>query len=306
MMKKITSVFALVLAMVFFVSFASVRGVFAEVKKRDASKIKQMDKDILARIGNKTITKADFEARISVLPPQYQQALKDEKAKKDFFEMVIQAHLFALAAKDEKLDKDAKVAMQIEDMTNGILAQEFVRRKLSKIEKITDEQIKQYYDENKDKLINPPTVRVQHILIKLAEGAKPEETAAALAKAEKLRKDLEGGADFGKLAEQYSDDPETKVNGGDLGYFTQQQMVPEFSEPVFKMKPGEISQPIKSPFGFHIVKVNDKTEGKPMDLKEATPTIQSAILNIKQKKVLENEVNRLKKKYKVTVLYDKK
>lgn len=298
-MKRIVSVSILALTVAVFVSFGPVCTAFAQAKK--VSKASPADKDVLVRIGTKTITAKDLELRMAALPPQYKEALQDEKAKGKYLEVLIQAQLFALAAKDEKIDKDAVVATQIEDAANSILAQEFVRRKLAGTDKVSDELIKKYYDENKGQLTNPTTVRVQHILVQLKEGATPEEAAAAQARADKLRKDLEGGADFGKVAEQHSDDQESKGSGGDLGYFSQEQMVPEISGPLFKMRVGEISRPIKSPFGYHIVKVNDRKEGLPMSLDEATPVIQSTLVKARQQKIMEDELERLKKKYKVTM-----
>ena len=303
-MKKCMSVSILILAVMLCISFGTVFAAGAQSPK-SVSKGSQSDKNVLARIGAKTITKTEFEARIAALPPQYQDALKDEKAKRNFLEMFMQAQLFSLAAKEEKIDKEPAIAMQIEDAVNGMLAQEFVRRKLSAIANPTESEIKKYYEENKVQLMKPTTVKVQHLLFKLEEKAKPEEVAAALAKAEKARKAIAGGADFDKLVKEQSDDTETKDNGGDLGYFTQQEMVPEFAEPVFKMKVGDISQPIKSPFGYHIVKLNDRKEGSTMDLNEATPTIESTLMKAKQQSALENEIHRLKKKYKVTVAADK-
>lgn len=299
-MKRCVSIPVLVLAMVLFVCFGSISGTYAQSKKNDA-KASQTNTDILAKIGSKKITKKEFEARIASLPPQYQANMQDEKARRNFLEIFIQAQLFAYAARDEKIDKKALVALQIEDATNGILAQEFVRMKLSDIKKATDTEIKKYYDENKAKLVKPTTVSAQHILIKLENGAKPEEEKVALEKAEKLKKDLDAGTDFAKLAKEHSDDPGSKDNGGELGYFSEQQMVPEFSGPVFKMKVGEISQPIKSPFGYHIVKLNDRKEGSTMDLKEASPMIESTLMQEKQQETLEKELERLKKKYKVVI-----
>jgi peptidyl-prolyl cis-trans isomerase C len=299
-MKSFISVSVLALAMVIFSGLGSIGDVAAQTKKA-VSKETQEDKKVLVRVGTKTMTKADLEARIAALPPQYQEALKGAQARRNFLDVYVQAQLFAYGAKEEKIDKEPAVAAQIDDQVSGLLAQAFVSRKLSKAGPVTQEDIKKYYEENKAQLVNPTTAKVQHILIKLEDGAKPEEAAAALAKAEMIKKALNGGADFNTLAKEHSDDTETKENGGDLGYFSQQQMVPEFSEPVFKMKTGDISSPIKSPFGYHVVKVNDRKEGKTMDLAEATPVIESTLMKMKQQKILEAEFERLKKKYKVVI-----
>jgi peptidyl-prolyl cis-trans isomerase C len=255
---------------------------------------------ILARIGGKEITKADFEARLAGLPPEYQDRLKDEKQRSEFLERFIQIKVFALEARAEKLDKDKATAQRMEDAVDSILAQDYLRSKLAKVEKVTDDQTTKYYEAHKAELITPATVKAQHILIKVDPNAKPEESKGALAKALKLRKDLDGGADFAALAEQYSDDPGSKTSGGDLGYFARDRMVPEFSSAAFKLKKGEISEPIKSAFGYHIIKVNDIKAENQMSLKEAAPRIRSILENQRRREALDRDVERLKKKYKVT------
>lgn len=301
-MKK-SFIISIGVAMLFFFVF-STAGFGAQAKKTAPAAKAASDKNILVRVGTKSMTKAELEARIASLPPQYQEALKKPEARRNFLNVYVQAQLFAYGAKEEKIDKDRAVAMQIDDSASSILAQEFVRRKLAGIGKATEEEIKKYYEENKTQLVNPTTVKVQHILIRAGEGAKPEELAEAVKKAENVKKQLDAGGDFDKLAKEYSEDTGTKEKGGDLGYFAEHQMVPEFSEPVFKMKVGEISAPIKSPFGYHVVKLNDRKEGSSMDIKEATPIIESTLMKMKQQKALEKEIDRLKKKYKVVINED--
>jgi len=274
--------------------FVWTRGVIAAPKEDKGG-------GILARIGNKEITKADFEARLAGLPPEYQDRIKDDKLKREFLERLIQIRIFALEAKAEKLDKDKALAMRIEDAVDSILAQEYLRAKLASVDKVTEDQTTKYYETHKADFIAPATVKAQHILFKIDPKAPPEESKAALAKALKIKKELDGGADFAKAAEQYSDDPGSKASGGDLGYFARDRMVPEFSSAAFKLKKGEISDPVKSAFGYHIIKVNDIKAENQMSLKEAAPRIRSLLENQRRREALDREVDRLKKKYKVTI-----
>jgi len=257
--------------------------------------------EVLVRIGEKTITKADFEARLAALPPEYQSRIKTDAQKKEFLEGFLQAQLLAMEAKAQKMNKKRAVARRIEDMTTSILAQEYAKEIVSKVAKPTDEAIKNYFEKNKPQYVNPPMVSAQHILIRLNANASPEEAKAALAKVNGIRKELEAGADFGKLAEKYSDDPGSKGKGGDVGFFTRERMVPEFSQAAFSLKKGEISGPVKTAFGYHLLKVNDMKEGKAMDLKEATPLIRSQLENQWRQEAMGKEIDRLKKKYDVTV-----
>jgi peptidyl-prolyl cis-trans isomerase C len=119
-----------------------------------------------------------------------------------------------------------------------------------------DARLKAVYEEHKDKFKVPDTAQASHILVRLAQDADPEAVKAALAKAKAIRaevanKDLET---FKKVATEKSEDPSAKVNGGDLGMFTRGEMVPAFDETAFKLKDGELSQPVRSDFGFHIIR----------------------------------------------------
>lgn len=131
---------------------------------------------------------------------------------------------------------------------------------------VDDEQIKDYYEANMEKFKQPEQVKASHILLKVEDPKKEEEVKK---KAHDIYKKLKEGKDFSKLASQYSQDPGSKDKGGDLGYFERGKMVKEFEEVAFTLNPGEISEPVKTQFGYHIIKVEDK---KP----EGTKTLEEA------------------------------
>lgn len=267
-----------------------------------ADKADKSTKDVLARIGNKVITKQDMEAVIAAMPSEYQISLQSNEQQQELLNMLIDTQLFAMEAKAKKINKEKTIVLRIDDVVTSLLAQEYMKRKFSSIGRVTSKEIESYYNTHKAEFIDPSMVKAQHILVKVdVETAIPKEVAVAEAKATSIKKELEGGADFSKLAEKYSDDPGSKSRGGDLGFFTKEQMVPEFSKAAFSLKKGEISQPVKSPFGFHIIKVTDIREEKQMNLKESTPSIQSLLEKQQRKDVMEKEIERLKKKYKVSI-----
>ncbi|RZB30242.1 MAG: peptidyl-prolyl cis-trans isomerase C [Desulfobacteraceae bacterium Eth-SRB1] len=260
-------------------------------------------KKILAKVGKIKITEADLNARLNLLPTEYQKRFKDENQKKAFLERLVQIYLFAMEARAEKIDKALKV--RIEDAINSILAQEYMKRKFADSTTISEKEIKEYFDGHKAEFARPPMVKARHILIKAGPKAKPREISAALAKAENIKKELDKGADFAKLAAQYSDDPGTKNKGGDLGFFPRQRMVPPFSRAAFALKKGEISNPVKTPFGFHIIKVDDKKAEVKLTYEEAKPRIRSMLINMKRKAAMDKEIKRLEKKYKVKIYTQK-
>lgn len=121
-----------------------------------------------------------------------------------------------------------------------------------------DADLKSYYELNRESFKSRESVRAQHILIPVSPTAGEAQTAAAKAKADALVAQLRGGADFAKLALENSEDPGSKNNGGDVGWFERGRMVPEFENAAFSIAIGEISEPVKTQFGFHILRVNEK------------------------------------------------
>ncbi len=255
---------------------------------------------VLVKMGKTAITQADFDTRIDALPPEYRNRFKSDAQKKEFLEMLVQANLLALEARAMKMHKDAVMSARLDDAVNSILAQEYLKRIFDRVPKVTDADIAAYYGQHKAEFTNPEMVKAQHILVKTAPDAKPEDLARALEKAKKIKDDLNRGADFGKLAEQQSDDPGSKAKGGDLGFFTRDRMAPEFSQAAFALSKGQISEPVKSYFGYHIIKVTDRRDAQQMDLNDASPRIRSKMENERRKAAMDAEIGRLKKKFNVT------
>jgi peptidyl-prolyl cis-trans isomerase D len=124
----------------------------------------------------------------------------------------------------------------------------------------------------------PKQVSARHILVKVAEGAPEAEVAAARAKIEDAKKQIEGGADFAEVAKQVSEDTSNKDKGGDLGFFGPGKMVKPFEDAAFAMKPGELSEPVRTRFGFHLIQVNEVKEASEKTLDEVRPVLAKEIL----------------------------
>jgi len=142
---------------------------------------------------------------------------------------------------------------------------------------VSEDQIKDYYEDNLDTFKEKKQVKARHILIKLAENASKEEEEKIRQKATSLLEQVRAGADFGERAKKNTEDPSGKENGGDLGYFSQGQMVKPFEDAAFKLKKGEISDLVRTSFGYHIIKVEDVREAKTKSLEEARGQILSTL-----------------------------
>jgi peptidyl-prolyl cis-trans isomerase C len=127
---------------------------------------------------------------------------------------------------------------------------------------LTDEALKQTYDEAVKSMSGQEEVRARHILVEGEDEAKA------------IIEQLKGGADFAKLAKEKSKDPGA-AEGGDLGYFTKDQMVPEFADVAFKMYPGQLSNPVKTQFGWHVIKVEDKRVKQPPEFEKVKDQIEA-------------------------------
>jgi len=138
---------------------------------------------------------------------------------------------------------------------------------------VSEEESKKFYDQNTDKFNRPESVRASHILLGVDSKASAEEKKKTREKAEALRKDLAGGADFAALAKENSTCPSSQ-QGGDLGFFGKGQMVPAFEQAAFALKPGEVSDVVETQFGYHIIKLVEKKASETVAFKDVRPRIE--------------------------------
>ncbi|MFQ6033238.1 MAG: peptidylprolyl isomerase, partial [Candidatus Bipolaricaulia bacterium] len=156
----------------------------------------------------------------------------------------------------------------------------------------SDEDLKKYFEEHKPQFATPEMVRARHILIKVAEDAPEEEVAKARAKIEDIKKKLDEGADFSELAKQYSEDEATASKGGDLGWFQRGQMVKEFEDAAFALKKGEVSDIIRTKYGFHIIKLEDRRPASTFD--DVKEKVRQAYINDQKQTKFDDWYNQLR------------
>jgi parvulin-like peptidyl-prolyl isomerase len=203
------------------------------------------------------ITAAQYEQIVNTLPAQYQTYAKGA-GKRAFAEQIVQVKLLAQEAEKRKLDQQPKVQQDLAFQHDNLLAAAMFQS-LQDGAKVDDASVEKYYNEHKNEY---EAVKARHVLIR-AKGApmqaaagKPElSDAEALAKAQEVRKRIAGGEDFAVVAKAESDDTGSAAQGGELGEFRRGMMVPPFEEAAFSAKVGELTEPVKSPFGYHVIKV---------------------------------------------------
>jgi peptidyl-prolyl cis-trans isomerase C len=167
---------------------------------------------------------------------------------------------------------------------------------------VTDSEVESFYKENPDQFKTPEQVRASHILLSIEEGATEEAVKAKRDAIGKILDRAKKGEDFAKLATELSEDPSAKENHGDLDFFAREQMVPEFSNAAFAMKKGELSaEPVRSQFGFHIIKVTDRKESSTVALVEARPRLLEFLQDQKRNSEMGKLLRTLREGAKVTV-----
>lgn len=204
---------------------------------------------------------------------------------------------FAKAIKDlEMNEKDLR------DYTRrDLLISKFVESTIVPKVKVTEEDSRKFYDQNPDKFTRSETVTASHILIGTDSNTSAEDKKKALEKAQKLRKELLGGADFAKLAKDNSTCPSSQ-QGGDLGSFGKGQMVPPFEQAAFAMKPGDISDVVETQFGYHIIKLTEKKPAESVSFKEAQPRIEEYLKGQKVNSAVMDYVAEARKNAKIEIL----
>jgi peptidyl-prolyl cis-trans isomerase C len=217
---------------------------------------------VVARVDAIELHRSDVEAARQSLPPQARNVPFD-KLYPVLLDRLVNTVLIAEAGRKAHLDQDPEVESRVKRFRDSLIAQLYLKKAVASA--ATEQQLKTRYQDLVKKKSGAEEVRARHILVKTK------------AEAEKIIAELGKGADFAELAKKYSSDPNGK-SGGDLGYFTHDQMVPPFSDAAFALPVGAITkEPVKTEFGWHVIKVEDRRKRPPPTYEEARRQIENEI-----------------------------
>ena len=200
---------------------------------------------VVAKVNGTDITEADVSMALQDLGDSIQQ-IPEAQRHEYAVTYIIDLRLGAKAARDAKLADDADFKRRLGYQTDRMLFEEYSAAQAKKA--VTDESMRALYTETVKNLKPETEIRASHILVETEDQAKD------------IVKRIKAGEDFAKLATELSKDPGSGQQGGDLGFFTKERMVPEFSAAAFALAPGQVSEPVKSQFGYHVIKLVDKRE----------------------------------------------
>jgi parvulin-like peptidyl-prolyl isomerase len=229
-------------------------------------------------VGNQSMTRAQFEVLLSALAENGRPAATPAQ-KRQVAEQYAELETMAQEARKRKLDESAETKQMMSIQSDSFLANSLAKH-ISDDTHFTELDLRSYYDSNKGEF---EEAQGSHILIRFKGSTvplKPNEKdltpEEALAKAEDLRKKIVDGADFATLAKAESDDAGSAAKGGALGTFKHGQMVGPFDQAAFSLPVGQVSEPVKTQFGYHIIKVTSRTsktfdEAKPQIEKDLKP-----------------------------------
>ncbi len=243
------------------------------------------DEDVLAELGDMKITSDDLEAAISLYPEIHRKRLNtDFASRKRILQDLVMNTILSKQAKESGFDKNEEIQKQLEYVKNTFIAKKYMDDILFKGVEIDDIAAKSYYENNKKNFTMPERVRAKHILIKVRKDASKDEIDEKKTKIKGLLEKIKGGEKFEDLARKFSEDVKTKMKGGDLGFFPKGRMAPEFDKAVFSLNKGEVSDPVKTKFGFHIIKVEDKKPASIIPFDKIKQRVKSKALRERKEK----------------------
>lgn len=223
------------------------------------------------------VTDADVDAEIARFKSQFPD------------EAVFEAQMKQAGMDNEKLRADVREELQIRG---------FMQSRI-KTPEVTPEQAQSFYDSNKKEFERPETVKASHILFMVDPDAAPEVVKEKEEAAKKAAARAKKGEDFTALAKELSEEPGAAESGGDLGFFPKDRMVPEFANAAFEQKINEIGDPVKTQFGWHVIKVTDKKDAGTVPFAEVKDQISAYLKSTGQREAAQKVMQELKESAKV-------
>lgn len=226
-----------------------------------ATPVRADDNPVLAKVNGAEIRQSDVTLAEEELGPSLAQ-MDPATKKENVLAFLIDMKIVAKAAEDKKIADQADFKRKLDFARNRLLMDNLLMAEGKAA--LTDDAMKKVYDDAAKQITGEQEVHARHILVPTEDEAKA------------IKAELDKGADFAKLAKEKSKDPGAS-DGGDLGFFTKEQMVPEFSAVAFSLEPGKISDPVKTQFGWHIIKVEEKRNRKAPEFEQVKAQIETYV-----------------------------
>ena len=255
---------------------------FACAKKQEGKSI--------ATIDGEKITLQEFNAELDKIPMNMKMLVASQRGKKDFLDRLIVKRLLLKEAKKENVDKDKAFQDRLADIKDQLTIESLLKKKVNTEARFTDDELEKFYEAHKEEFKRGKEIQTRQIVVKTEPEAK--EIKARIAK----------GEDFADLAKRFSIDPSAKTTGGDIGFHPRGTLIPEYEAAAFNLtKIGQVSQPVKTQLGFHIIKLEGMKTDAYVPFPEVKDFIRQKMTQEKQAEVLQKYVDDLKKKSKILI-----
>jgi peptidyl-prolyl cis-trans isomerase C len=246
-----------------------------------------MENKVLAIVNGSVITEKDIKRTLLRFPQETQDHYNTEEGKKQFLDQMINFELIYAHAVDSDMKNDPDYIEQVKLIEKDVLIQIGVKNIMASVD-TTEEEIKKFYEDNSAMFKSDETASAKHILVDDLEQMK------------EIKLEITNGMSFEEAAKKYSKCP-SSAQGGSLGSFSKGKMVPEFEDAAFKLQVGEISEPVKTQFGYHLIQLDEKTPQGAKSLEESKEIIVKNLLNQKQNEKYVSSITELRSKYAVEI-----
>lgn len=246
-----------------------------------------MEQNVIAKVGQNVITKEQMIGIIRTLPQQQAMEVSTVEGRKMLLDEMIAGELFFLEADAGNFEADEAFQSILTEAKKSLLQRYGIQKLLGDLN-VDFEEVTAYYEANKEAFLSDSEVSARHILVDSLELC------------EQVKTEIAEGLAFEEAAMQYSSCP-SKERGGQLGSFGKGRMVPEFEAVAFELPIGEVSAPVQTQFGYHLIVVDEKTEGGQLALADVSDQIQKQLLNEKHTTVYRGHVEALKAQYPVEI-----
>jgi len=246
---------------------------------------------VIARIGDRVYTTDDFQRWMELNPEDRQEAVAaDDQKKAGMLNQIITNMVIADVARKQEFDRKPDIMEKMKYVINGFLTLEYIERVVAAEVSLTEEEIKNYYEENIARFSTQEQVRARYIMIKIDAEMDNSAKQDARKKAEEILTRVHNGGDFAALAKEYSEDQASRNRGGYMGWFGRGSMLPEFEAAAFALHSGETSEIVETSRGYYLIKVEERREGEVKPLEDVREMIEGPLLVEKKRETIKNFV----------------
>jgi peptidyl-prolyl cis-trans isomerase C len=263
---------------------------------------------VVGRAGDFVLREADLDRIIGTQSPEVQKRFREEPSQRsEFVRQILLTEAIAAKARSEGFDRRPEVREQVSYLIDQFLAQEYMGKVVAADIAVPEQELKKYYQEHEKDFLLPEQVKARHIFIEAAKDAAPEVRAKAGEKAKEILARLKKGEEFSTLAREFSQDAESAAKGGELGWISPGKTnSEEFEKALFALKAGGTGEIVESPFGFHIIRVDERRDKRTATFEEARDHILNRLKGEFAQKKTQEFLDKLSKDTGLVVAGEKK